>query len=156
MKKLLLAAFALSLSGFGASAAFAGVEGYSGLSSEKLFIESATKLGKETFLVKFEGIESDWSGKVIKTKREKTSRGDRFGFEYDLELSSGIQKRHYNILVEAGKTLKNGTLVRQMDLYTPGSKDPLRLTYDEALTKASQGVDLATEHGKSPYKPEVD
>jgi hypothetical protein len=156
MKNLFLTVFALLVSGCFASAAFAGVEGYSGLSSEKLFIESATKLGKETFLVKFEGIESDWSGKVIKTKREKTSRGDRFGFEYDLELSSGIQKRHYNILVEAGKTLKNGTLVRQMDLYTPGSKDPLRLTYDEALTKSSQGVDLATEHGKSPYKPEVD
>ncbi|MDZ4085036.1 MAG: hypothetical protein U1E10_18990, partial [Bdellovibrionales bacterium] len=148
MKNLFLTVFALLVSGCFASAAFAGVEGYSGLSSEKLFIESATKLGKETFLVKFEGIESDWSGKVIKTKREKTSRGDRFGFEYDLELSSGIQKRHYNILVEAGKTLKNGTLVRQMDLYTPGSKDPLRLTYDEALTKSSQGVDLATEHGK--------
>lgn len=156
MKNIFLSSFVFLLSCFVGGSAFAGVEGYSGLSSEKLFIESATKLGKETFLVKFEGIESDWSGKVIKTKREKTSRGDRFGFEYDLELSSGIQKRHYNILVEAGKTLKNGTLVRQMDLYTPGSKDPLRLTYDEALTKSSQGVNLAAEHGKSPYKPEVD
>lgn len=156
MKYALKFSFAVLLIGLGASSAIAGVEAYSGLSSEKLFIESASKLGKETFLVKFEGIESDWAEKVIATKREKTSRGDRFGFEYDLELSSGIQKRHYNILVEAGKTMKNGSLVRQMDLYTPGSKDPLRLTYDEALTKSSQGVNLAEQHKKSPYKPDVD
>lgn len=156
MKNFIWATFLFLFSGLAVGEAAAGVEGYSGLSSEKLFIESASKLGKETFLVKFEGIESDWSGKVIKTTREKTSRGDRFGFEYDLELSSGIQKRHYNILVEAGKTMKNGSLVRQMDLYTPGSKDPLKLTYDEALTKSSQGLNLNAEHAKSPYKPDVD
>ena len=156
MKNIYLSAFAFLISNVAIGHVSAGVEGYSGLSSEKLFIESASKLGKETFLVKFEGIESDWSGKVIKTKREKTSRGDRFGFEYDLELSSGIQKRHYNILVEAGKTMKNGSLVRQMDLYTPGSKDPLKLTYDEALTKSSQELNLTAEHKKSPYTPEVD
>ncbi len=156
MKNGLATATVLLLFGLSTATVMAGVEGYSGLSTEKLFIESASKLGKETYLVKFEGIESDWAGKVIKTTREKTSSGERFGFEYDLELSSGIQKRHYNILVEAGKTLKNGTMVRQIDLYTPGTKDPMRLTYDEALTKTSQALNLAAEHGKAPFKPDVD
>ncbi|MBN8542595.1 MAG: hypothetical protein J0L82_19550, partial [Deltaproteobacteria bacterium] len=31
-----------------------------------------------------------------------------------------------------------------------------KLTYDEALTKSSQGLNLNAEHAKSPYKPDVD
>lgn len=135
----------------------ASVVAFSGEGAEKLFIESASSLGKDVYLVKFEGIESPWAGKVIKTVRESRHNGERYGFTYDLELSSGVQKRDYNILVEAGKTLKNGSLVRQMDLYYPGAgQKPPRLVYDEALSKQSQKVGLAAEYKKSPYKPEVD
>lgn len=141
---------------FFAATVMAGVESFSGTAAEKLFIESAPKLGKEVYLIKFEGVESAWANQVIKTTRTKASSGYRYGFEYDLELSSGIQKRHYNMLVESGQTLKNGSLVKQIELYMTGSKDPKRLTYDEALTKTSQTIQLAAEFKKKPFAPEVD
>ncbi len=138
-------------------AAEASVVAFSGEGAERLYIESASALGKDVYLVKFEGIESPWAGKVIKTVRENRHNGERYGFTYDLELSSGVQKRDYNILVEAGKTLKNGSLLRQMDLYYPGAgQKPPRLVYDESLSKQSQKIGLAAEYKKSPYKPEVD
>lgn len=76
---------------------------------------------------------------------------------HDLELSSGVQKRDYNILVEVGKTMKSGSLVRQMELYHPGAgtKAP-RLVYNAALSQQSQKIGLAAEYKKSPYQPEVD
>lgn len=139
------------------SVAHASVLAFSGEGAEKLFIESASALGKNVFLVKFEGIESPWAGKVIKTVRETRHNGERYGFTYDLELSSGVQKRDYNILVEAGKTMKNGSLVRQMELYHPGAgKKAPRLVYDAALSQQSQKIGLAAEYKKSPYQPEVD
>ncbi len=135
----------------------ASVIAFSGEGSEKLFIESASDLGKDVYLLKFEGIDSPWAGKVIKTTREVRPSGERYGFTYDLELSSGVQQKSYNILVEAGKTLKNGSMLRQMDLYHPkaGQKAP-RLVYDEALSKQSQKLGLVAEYKKTPYKPEVD
>lgn len=135
----------------------ASVIAFTGEGSEKLFIESASQLGKDVYIVKFEGIDSPWAGKAIKTTREVRHNGERYGFTYDLELSSGVQQRSYNILVEAGKTMKNGSLVRQMDLYHPkaGQKAP-RLVYDEALSKQSQKLGLVAEFQKTPYKPEVD
>jgi hypothetical protein len=137
--------------------AFAGTVAYTGASDEKLFIQEATKLGKNVFLIKFQGIESKWSDKVIKTTRTTSPIGDRYSFEYNLELSSGVQKKSYQIVVSNGYELKNGSRVPKIQLFTqemPNQK-PYELDYDGALTKAS-GADLISEYNKSPFVPDVD
>lgn len=142
------------------SSSFAGVAAFSGDAGEKMFIEAAPALGKDTYLLKFEGPTSDWAGKVIKVKKEVTSRGhDRYSFDYDLELSSGIQKRTYNMVTEGGFELIEGSRVKKVDLYFNGMSDhrkPLKLNQDRRLTEASQKIDLAAEYKKSPFKPDPD
>lgn len=138
--------------------AFAGVAAYSGDSGEKMFIESAPSLGKEMFLLKFEGPESDWAGKVIKVKRQIIGSGDeRFSFDYDLELSSGIQHKNYTIVTEGGYELIDGSRVKKVEIYYNGMADHrkgLKLNQDRKLTEASQKINLAAEYKKSPFKPD--
>lgn len=145
---------------FTALPAYAGVAAYSGDSGEKMFIEAAPALGKEIYLLKFEGPASDWAGKVIKVKRETTVRGDeRFSFDYDLELSSGIQKKTYQIVTEGGHELIEGSRVKKVNVNYNGMPDhrkPLKLNQDRKLTEASQKINLAAEYKKSPYKPDPD
>jgi hypothetical protein len=155
MKSLILTSLVLFT-----SASFAGVAAFSGDAGEKMYIEAAPALGKEIYLLKFEGPASDWAGKVIKVKRELTSRGDeRYSFEYDLELSSGVMKRTYNIVTEGGFELIEGSRVKKVDLYFNGMPDvrkPLKLNQDRRLTEASQKIGLAAEYKKSPFKPDPD
>jgi hypothetical protein len=140
--------------------AFAGVAAYSGESGEKVFIEAAPSLGKEAYLLKFEGPDSPWAGKVIQVKRTATSGGDeRFAFDYDLELSDGVHKRTYQIVTEGGYGLIEGSRVRQIKLFyqgTPRMPNGLKLSHDRKLTEASQKINLLAEHKKSPFKPDVD
>jgi len=135
-------AFALALP------AFAGVMAFEGMAGEKLFIESAPKLGKAVHFIKFEGVESPWANKVIKVEKE-SGRSQRYSFEYEMELSSGIKKRSYQIVVGNSETV--------LDLHFQGdSTSPVKLTYDRALTKESQKIDLQAQYNKDPFKPEVD
>ena len=153
MKKLIMAIAALvSLH------AQAGVVAFSGPAAEKLFIQDAPKLGKDVFLIKFEGIESKWAGKPIKTTRfVKTGGDERYRFDYVEELSSGKKTKTYEMIVEAGKTLVNGTITRRISLYCPEcGRDGTKLTYDRELSTASQKIGLPEEHAKSPFTPEVD
>ena len=138
--------------------AVAGVLVYTGLSSEKLTIEDAPKVGKDVAMVKFEGVESPWADKVIQTKREGNPNGDRYSFEYDLELSSGVKKRTYTLVVGAGYELKNGSRLKKIELFYPDMPNhkPIELVYDEALSKSSQKADLIGQFKKSPFKPDVD
>lgn len=68
--KSYLGCFAILCATILSVAAEASVVAFSGEGAEKLYIESASSLGKDVYLVKFEGIESPWAGKVIKTVRE--------------------------------------------------------------------------------------
>jgi hypothetical protein len=135
--------------------AFAGVKAYTGQAGEKLYIESAPKLGKKiTHLVKFEGTDSSWDGKVIAVEKDNK---DRYSFEYDLELSNGTHKRTYTIIVPAGSDLVNGSRVDRIELHTQDFKGkPVFFNYSADLTNSSQKVGLGDEHKKSPFKPEVD
>jgi hypothetical protein len=138
--------------------AFAGVAAYSGESGEKLFIESAFSIGKRTYLIKFEGPESKWAGKVIETKLEPGGNSERYSFDYDLVLSNGTHKRTYQIIVENGTALVKGSAVKRVQLFFPENQGekPMTLTHDKELTEASQKINLISEHKKSPFKPEVD
>jgi hypothetical protein len=155
MKHLILAIFVLF-----SGSSFAGVAAFSGDAGEKMFIEAAPALGKEIYLLKFEGPTSDWAGKVIKVKREITSRGDeRYSFDYEVELSSGILKKTYNIVTEGGFELIEGSRVKKVEIYFNGMPDhrkPLKLNQDRRLTEASQKINLAAEYKKSPFKPDPD
>ncbi len=143
--------FAGSLLG---NSALASVVAYTGDGSEKLFIETTT--GDAAF-IKIEGTSSKWTGKVIKTKKEHVSSGDRYSFDYFLDLSSGKQKRSYTPVVADGETMYQGSSVKKMKLYFPGGpKDGLDLKQDVALTKESQKIDLPGEYKKAPFSPDVD
>ncbi len=134
--------------------ASASVVAYSGDGSEKLFIETTTG---DTAFIKIEGITSKWAGKVIKTKKEHHTNGDRFSFEYFLDLSSGKQKRSYTPIVGNGETLFQGSAVKKIKFYFPGGeKEGLDLKQDFALTKESQKIGLPAEYKKSPFEPDVD
>ena len=75
-----------------------------------------------------------------------------------MELSSGIQKRHYQIIVGTGYELKNGSRVKKIELYYPEMPDhkPVDLVYDEAASKSAQAADLIGKLKKTPFKPDVD
>ena len=138
-------------------AAHAGVEAYSGLAGEKLFIEKAPQLGAKAALIKFEGITSKWDGKIIKTETQDSTNGNRYSFEYEEELSSGVKKKTYQIVVGVGFELLKGSRVKKIELfYQEAGTKPTELNYDEELTKSSQKIDLIGAYKKSPYKPEVD
>jgi hypothetical protein len=136
----------------------AEVTAYSGKGSAKLYMEAAPELGKDVYLLKFEGISSSWAGKVIRTEQVKAPSATRYTFEYEVELSSGKQTKDYSIVVEAGKEQIKGSAVPRVKLYYPHDKadDPVVLHQDEALTEKSKSMDLAAEYKKSPFKPEVD
>lgn len=155
MKSLLALVFCLAT-----VPAFAGVAAYSGDSGEKLFLESAPALGKEAYLLKFEGVDSPWNNKVILVKRKVDSRQDeRFSFDYDLELSSGVQKKNYEIVTQAGFELIEGSRVKKIELHFQGTTkkvNSVKLNQDRKLTDASQKVDLVAAHKKAPFKPDVD
>ncbi len=136
----------------------AGVIAYSGDAGEKMFIEAAPSLGKEVYLLKFEGPTSEWAGKVIKVKKEAGTDGmDRYSFEYDLELSTGIQKKTYGIASEKGYELIEGSRVKTIGLYYNGMPDhrkPLKFNQDRKLTAESQQIKLEAQFKKTPYKPD--
>lgn len=138
--------------------AYSDVVAYKSEGEKKLFIESAPQLGKNTYLLKFEGFQSPWSNKVIKTLSRLEGKSTRYYFSYDLELSSGLEKRDYVIVVELlEKTLQSGSLVKQIELHFPGvDKNPPKLIYDDALSNKSQKIDLAHQYKLEPFRPEVD
>lgn len=138
------------------SFAQAGVAVFVGEAGEKLFIQDAPKLGPTKSLIKFEGIESPWAGKVIQVERAKASGGERYSFEYDLGLSGPKQMRHYQVVVESGSKLVKGTMAKKMELYVQGKKGATVVVHDMDMTAASQKVDLVAEQKKAPFVPEVD
>jgi hypothetical protein len=153
VKKLALIALAAPM------IANAGVLVFTGLSSEKVTIEDAPKQGKDVAYFKIEGVESPWAGKVIKGKKTSHHSGDRYSFEYELELSSGVKKRTYEMILAGGKELRNGSLVPKIKVFFEGMPDvrkPVELVYDADQTKASQKLDLPGEFARAPFKPEVD
>jgi hypothetical protein len=134
----------------------AGVDAFTSSSMQKLFIEEAPAIGKDSFLVKFTGVSSPWSENVILTKKNATT-GNHYEFEYKLELSSGIKTRTYSMITEAGKTLVNGSSVRKVKLWTSsGPKEGIEFTWDKDLTSQSQQIDLLSQHKKKAFTPEVD
>ncbi len=153
---LVIGSFIISAGLLLSSFAQAGVAAFGGEAGEKLFIQDAPKLGKNAALVKFEGIESPWAGKVIRVDRTKLSGGERYAFEYDLGLSGPKQMRQWQIVVESGSKLVKGTQSRKMELYIQGKQGPTVVVHDMDLTAASQKLDLIAEHKKTPFKPEVD
>jgi len=137
-------------------AAHADVVAYSS-GAKQLFIESAPQLGKKTYLIEFTGVDSHWSGKVIKVEKNITPSGDRYSFEHDVNLSSGTIKRNYQILVDGDPTLVQGTIVPVIELYyVGGSNDGLLFAQDGGLTKSSQNINLAQQYQSAPYQPEME
>ena len=153
---LLIGSLVISATLLLTSFAQAGVAAFGGEAGEKLFIQDAPKLGKNVALVKFEGIESPWAGKVIRVDRTKMSGGERYAFEYDLGLSGPKQMRQYQIVVESGTKLVKGTQSKKMELFVEGKQGPTIVVHDMDLTASSQKLDLIAEYKKSPFTPEVD
>lgn len=152
MFKLFFLASLVTLS----SASFAGVEAYSGTGGQKLIIEEASGLGSDMYLVRMSGIYPEWDNKIIPTKKRSGSVA-KYEFDYEEELSSGKIKKTYGLVTEARDTLVNGTIVKQVTVWTPNKmKDGTTLSWDKDLTASSQHVNLAEEHKKKPYKPTVE
>lgn len=154
LKHVILAGVSFAV--LGPAVGFAGIAVYTGDSGEKLFIQDAPSAGSNVAMIKFEGIESPWAGKVIQVDRSKSARGDRYGFEYDLGISGPKQMRHYEIVVESGSKMLNGTSAKTVDLYVQGKRGPIKMVHDREQTMASQKLDLVAERKKSPFTPEVD
>ena len=134
--------------------ALAGVSAFTGTSGEKVFIESADK---EMSFIKIEGLKSAWTDKVFKTKKESSQSGDKYSFDYEIELSDGKLTRTYTPVVFDGETLVQGTVVKKIKLYVSGGpKGGTSMAWNEALTNSSQNIDLAKQFKKSPFVPEVD
>ncbi len=130
---------------------------FTGESGEKLFIQNTPDLGKETALVKFEGVpQSKWQNKVIQVKKTTSSAGASYSFDYDLVLSNGTHKRTYTLAAESGSKLIKGTQAKKIELYIQDTNKPVELFHDLDLTKSSQSVDFKADFKKSPFKPDVD
>lgn len=126
-------------------------------SGAELIIDSAPNLGKQVHLLKFSGIKSKWADKAFQVKLEQGRSDERYSFDYTLDLSSGKQPRTYNILVENGKTLIGGSLVRKFELYLPEGNNKAYEFYESPeLAKKEKATDLEKIYKKSPFKPEVD
>lgn len=123
----------------------------------EIIIDSAPDMGKLAHLLKISGIKSKWADKVIQVKIEQGRSSERYFFDYTLDLSSGKQPRTYYILVENGKTLIGGSLVRKFELYLPEGNNKAYEFYESAeLAKKEKATDLAKIYKKSPFTPEVD
>jgi ribosomal protein S16 len=147
---------ALFVSSLLAGPAFAGVAAYTGPSGEKLFIEQAPSIGKSAHVIKFEGPASAWAGKPIVTELQERPSANRYAFEYDKKVGSRTKKQEYQIVVDDGFELVKGSRVKKVKLYFPESSGkPVVLKHDEALTSASQAINLAAESTKTPFKPQV-
>lgn len=126
-------------------------------SGAEIMIDSAPELGKLAHLLKFSGIKSKWADKVMQVKIEQGRTSERYFFDYTLDLSSGKQPRTYYILVENGKTLIGGSLVRKFELYLPEGNNKAYEFYESPeLAKKEKATDLAKIYKKSPFMPEVD
>lgn len=130
---------------------------FTGDSGEKLIIQQTPDLGKDVALIKFEGVpQSTWQKKVIKVQKSSNPSGDRYNFDYVLELSSGKHPKSWQILVESGSKLIKATSAKRMQIFIQGSKNPVEVFHDLDLTKTSQDTDLTNEYKKSPFKPRVE
>ena len=102
-------------------------------------------------------VKSPWENKVIKTTRTGREDSYRFGFEYKEELSSGIKVKEYQIVTDERPTLVNGSIVKQIKLWTQeNARDGVTLTWNSTLTDSSQELKLADEYKKKPFSPEVE
>lgn len=134
----------------------AGTSAYKGNAGEKLYIQAAPTLGPKIFLIKFDGTSSKWNNKVVQTQRITSPNGDRYSFEYSMDLSSGVQNKKYQMVVDAGFDLIKGSRVKKIELWFPElAGKPLHLNYDEKLTESMQTIDLLAEHKKTNFTPEV-
>ena len=126
-------------------------------SGAEVIIDSTPEIGKLSHLLKISGIKSKWADKVMLVKLEQTHNSERYFFDYTLDLSSGKQPRTYYILIENGKTLIGGSLVRKFELYLPeGNSKAYEFYESPELAKKAKATDLAKVYKKSPFKPEVD
>ncbi len=147
---------AVFVSAFLSASAFAGVAAYTGPSGEQLFIEQAPSIGKSAHVIKFEGPASAWAGKPIVTELQERPSANRYAFEYEKKVGSRTKKQEYQIVVDDGFELVNGSRVKKVKLYFPeASGKPVVLKHDDALTKSSQAINLAGESTKAPFKPQV-
>lgn len=156
--KLLNLLFTLTSLFFLADTAHALTHALKSNSGAEVLVDSGSELGKNIYLIKLTGVKSPWANKVIKTTLTKHAERERYGFEYEYELSSGIQKKQYQILVESGKTLINGSLVRKFELHfqQDGADKVVELYESPELATKEAKTDLQSLYKKSPFKPEVE
>ena len=154
-RRIVLAIYQLALSAslsLTATSASAGMIAFTGDAGEKLWIQDAPKLGVDSAIMKFEGIESEWSGKLLKVEKSTHSNGFRYHFDY----KRGSKTRSYYPIVEIGRTMIAGTITRRIELYIPKHKGPVVLKHDVELTKSSQSTDLVADFAKTPYAPKIE
>jgi hypothetical protein len=94
--------------------------------------------------------------KVIKVTKSTAATGDRYNFDYVLELSDGKHPKSWQILVESGSKMIKGTDSKRIEIYVQGSKKPIEVFHDLELTKSFQKLNLKAEYKKKPFTPEVD
>ena len=136
--------------------ASAGVSAYTGSSGEKLFIEQAPNMGAGAHVIKFEGPASAWAGKPIVTELQERPSANRYVINYEKKVGSRMKKQEYQIIVDDGFELHEGSRVKKVQLWFPeGKGKPVILKQDQALTTASQSIGLAAESAKAPFKPQV-
>jgi len=128
---------------------------YNGSSDDVLIIEEAPSLGKNVHLIEIKGVEHAWAGKVFQVTRAVVAGRERFSFPYTFELSSGVEKRTFTVVVEKGKTLINGSLIKQMEVQLDQAEAETFNHSAEDSKKAVKGA-LLERFKKSPFTPEVE
>jgi len=106
---------------------------------------------KNAYLAKIEGIESVWADKVFLVYKNSAVNGERYYFDYTVQLSSGPKTQTYNFLVENGQTLHQGSLVETYRLYLPDHRDEeisLRVSENEADKEA-----MTASYREAPFEP---
>lgn len=139
------------------SAAQAAIYILKGKGGETITLESAPELGADMYLIKIDGADTVWSGKVFAVKKKVYGESDRYGFDYTVDLSSGPQAKSYQVLVETDGTLQNGSIADTYDLYVPEVKGvPLEFVQDLAASHAYEKGSLGTIYKQQPFKPVVE
>lgn len=118
---------------------------------------SAPELGDAAYLLRIDGVESAWAGRVFKVYKRGREGRTRYGFPYDLVPGSGVRgSRYYEVLVETGKVMRDGNLLRSYELHFPevNRNDAFSVWVD--LSAATDGDRLKQDYLRETYHPHPD
>ena len=114
---------------------------FTGDAGQKLTMEKSTEIHRDTWVVKLEGVESEWAGKPILVAVQKSEGSDDgYVIDWKKKVDGKTDWGKYRMIIPGNGTLVNGTITKTMDVYYKGGdhNNPLVVTYNKEATAAAK------------------